>query len=527
MDPPWGAPTKNLGAGAGEPTRYATPAGTGPPEDELLPPWVLRVERDGRMVPILGGIPLLRLLGRGGMGAVFFGRHPRLDRPVAVKVLPWKMGEMKEAADRFRREGQLAAEIRSPFLVRLYEAGDDRGIPYLVFEYVDGMTASDYLRRLQENGVEHLAEHDALDIAIAAARGLVALHDKGIVHRDVKPGNLFLVRDRSDSERFDLTRTKLGDLGLVHAGAEDVTLTQTNVALGTPGFMAPEQGMDAKRVGPAADVFGLGATLYTFLRGEPPFQGPTHMATIMATMKQPALPIRTVRPDVSIETGMLIHKALQKDPRGRHGRADDLLQDLLNCRNAVARQPDAAAAPFRLEKTKVDRSLAAWAEGRGPWRRVPLAAGMIHLAVMQLRDATYSGPLHQGARLLHDQLHAHLGETLSRTTMAFAGAAGPLAVALALFLAMLLLRVWFSLFVALGIVGAVLHQSAQELLRSTLPGAANAACNDWPAVLAALGSPDAAPLANVLGEAANLVLLGACAGIVWVLAAVFRAARRL
>ncbi len=150
-------------------------------------------DADGR--PLLGGIPLMRRIGRGGMGTVYYGIHPRLQVEVAVKVLPHHLVEEDpRMVERFREEGRMAAHLSSEHLVRVIDVNQEADIHYLVMEYVPGESAGAYLRRLRELGRAGLAEREALEIVTAAAKGLAAAHVRGIIHRDIKPDNILIPR---------------------------------------------------------------------------------------------------------------------------------------------------------------------------------------------------------------------------------------------------------------------------------------------------------------------------------------------
>lgn len=438
--------------------------GNAPVVDNVLPPWLERATVNGQDVPILGGFPLIRLLGQGGMGAVYYSLHPHSDEPVAVKILPWKLGEMEEATNRFNREGRVTAEIESPHLVRLLETGEQGGLSYLVLEYVDGCSAAEFLHDLQEQGAAGLAERDALTIALAAVRGLDALHMRGLVHRDVKPANMFLLRRTDGHPGFELTRTKLGDLGLVHGDLDGMTMTQTNVALGTPGYMAPEQTMDAKRVAAPADVFALGASIYTLLRGEPPFQGETQMEVLMATVKEQPLPIRTVRPDVSIGTAVMLHKALSKHPDDRQAHAAELMSDLHHCRKDLDHKPMIVAGHDSRSRRARGVTLAQWARGRSAIMRLPFFAATAWYGCQQIMDSHYIGPQHR-FDLWVSQFVAGLVPQTAPTPAAQLGLAlsGTAAGLVSLLLATWK-KAWFALFICLGLVAGCLHHAAQEIL---------------------------------------------------------------
>ncbi len=294
-----------------------------------------RVEFDGKTVPSLGGIPLLRKIGQGGMGAVYVGYRQLLQREVAVKVLPQQVAAQDEQmTERFLREARLAAKIASEHLVAVEDVGEENGISYLVMEYVKGCGASDLLKK-EKGG---LPEAKALDIAIGATTGLAAAHEAGVVHRDIKPDNILVPYDVNGFPQH--TKAKVADLGIarpIDSGGQ--SLTMARLAIGTPGYMAPEQATDAKTAGKPADVFAMGATLYCLLSGEAPFEGESPTSVLMATLKDPHKPIKKLKADVSMATATILDLCLEKDPTKRPRDAGALLALLKGARGGLGGTP--------------------------------------------------------------------------------------------------------------------------------------------------------------------------------------------
>lgn len=278
-------------------------------------------------VPFVGNVYLLSRLGRGGMGAVYYGWSENLAAEVAVKILPPGHEIGDDCEERFRREGEIARGLDSPHLVKTFDLGHVTGISYLVLEYVDGCSARQVLERAKEEGRPGLDEFEALTLVRAAAAGLAVAHRSGVIHRDIKPDNIFCVRDPSTGQ-IDLSLSKVGDLGIARDASQGATLTATNVAIGTPGFMAPEQATDSKRAQPASDVFSLGATLYSLIAGQAPFSGHTAVDVLLNTMRKAPVPIRTMRPEVSLPTAQLIARLLDKSPERRPRDGTALLEVL-------------------------------------------------------------------------------------------------------------------------------------------------------------------------------------------------------
>jgi serine/threonine-protein kinase len=308
-----------------------------------------RIAFEGRAVPALGGIPLLAKLGQGGMGAVYYGIHPRLYLEVAVKVLPFHLAEeTPELVSRFLREARIAAQVKSPHLVGVLDVNEDQGLNYLVMEYVQGISAAGYLRDLRAAGHAGMPEPIALDICLAAAEGLGVAHAKGIVHRDVKPENILV--PRSDDGRWLFSDSKLADLGLARGESQGQSLTGTQAHMGTPGYMAPEQARDAKTAEAPSDVFGLGATLYALLAGQAPFTGSSAFQVLTDTVQKPHRPLPELRPGVSPALAMIADRCLQKDPAQRYSNGSALAEALRSVRTALV-DPGPTLTPWREDPT--------------------------------------------------------------------------------------------------------------------------------------------------------------------------------
>ncbi|HYF52049.1 MAG TPA: protein kinase [Planctomycetota bacterium] len=304
-----------------------------------------RVQWQDGMRPALGGIPLLAKLGQGGMGCVYYGVHPRLNIGVAVKVLPFHLAEQDPTLiDRFIQEAQIAAETRSPHLVQVLDVNEDAGLYFIVMEYVRGTTAGKLLAALRQQQQTGLSQRDAVEIAIAATTGLDAAHAMGIIHRDIKPDNI-IIPQRSREGTLDTNNAKLMDLGLarVQSRGDGMTgLTATESAMGTPGYMAPEQALEAHSADNRSDIFSMGATLYALLCGRSPFHRDSPMKTIFATIHDATPPLNSTRGDLDAELCRIVERCLEKKPEKRFPTSQQLLRALRQVRD---RLEDSASSP--------------------------------------------------------------------------------------------------------------------------------------------------------------------------------------
>jgi serine/threonine protein kinase len=243
------------------------------------------------------------MLGRGGMGIVFRAEDTLLKRPVALKAVRPSLAADSSVRKRFLREARAMARLQHEHVVRLYEVNEETGVPYLAMEF---LTGEPLLQRLQQEQLLPLAE--TLRIGREVADALAAAHALGLIHRDIKPANIFL----EGSDR----RVKLLDFGLVGALEEDSRLTQSGAVMGTPAYMAPEQGRGDK-VDCRCDLFSLGVVLYSMTTGKEPFTGKDALATITASATETPPAPRTQNPQVPSDLSDLIMRLLTKDPAGR------------------------------------------------------------------------------------------------------------------------------------------------------------------------------------------------------------------
>ncbi|MBI3270298.1 MAG: SUMF1/EgtB/PvdO family nonheme iron enzyme [Planctomycetes bacterium] len=249
-----------------------------------------------------GNFRILRLLGVGGMGSVYLARQLSLDRLVAVKLLHPAETLSREVVERFRREAQAAARLTHAAVVRVYAFEQDEGRSFLAMEYVEGETLADRFARSRP-----LPHEEALRIARDVAAGLAAAHAQGIVHRDVKPQNVFLAKEGG---------VKLGDFGLARDMSADGLVSVAGQILGTALYMAPEQCQGLK-VDPRADLYALGAMLFHVVTGRPPFRGATVVELLHQHITVPAPAARSILPDLPLPIDELLARLLAKDPDQR------------------------------------------------------------------------------------------------------------------------------------------------------------------------------------------------------------------
>lgn len=254
---------------------------------------------------------LLQELGTGGMGRVFKARHQRMARMVVLKIIKEQHATTVDAVNRFNREIKSIAKLNHPHIVRAYDAGAYRDTPYLVMEYVEG---EDLAHHVRNQGPLSVA--DAVDYVIQAATGLEYAHQQGIVHRDVKPGNLMLDTD-GHIRVLDLGLAK--PVGALTAGPDDVTdaMTSAGDIVGTAAYMAPEQAQNSQDVDRRSDIYSLGCTLYFLLTGEPVYAAESKLDRILAHRTAPPPALSMARDDVPPELDAVFHKMIAKRPEER------------------------------------------------------------------------------------------------------------------------------------------------------------------------------------------------------------------
>lgn len=288
---------------------------------------------------LVEGYRVIERLGEGGMGSVYRAEQVSLERTVALKVLQPRHSESEAFAQRFLREAQVAASINHANVVTVYDVGRHQDRLYMTMELLEGGDA----RELTMAAGGRLRERVALAIARDAALGLAALHEAGVIHRDIKPGNLFL-----DEQR----RAKIGDLGLARDASHSSHLTVSGATVGTPAFMAPEQVTGAPLT-PAIDCYSLGASLYFLLCGKPPHEASNVFAVIRRIVHDPPPDVHAANPAVRAATAEVLMRAMAKDPETRLGNARVLAEQLDELLNTC---PDLDPARPEADTVRVKRS---------------------------------------------------------------------------------------------------------------------------------------------------------------------------
>jgi serine/threonine protein kinase len=253
----------------------------------------------------IGDFELLEEIAVGGMGVIFKARQRSLDRVVALKTIrPGALRAGDDAARRFRIEAEAVARLDHPSIVPIYEMGEHRGSPFLCLKLIEGVDLERHLDRLRPE------PSTTARLMADVARAVHYAHQRGILHRDLKPSNILI--DRRG-------RPHVTDFGLARSLGADSRMTQTGQILGTPSYMAPEQVSGPRgEVTTAADVYGLGAVLYTLLGGRPPFQADTVYETLRLVREQEPAPLRPRSPGVDRDLEAICLKCLEKDPRRRY-----------------------------------------------------------------------------------------------------------------------------------------------------------------------------------------------------------------
>jgi WD40 repeat protein len=337
----------------------------------LAPP--TGVEAAAAEPAIVPGYDILGVLGRGGMGVVYRARQVGLDRVVALKMILSGAHAGEQELARFRAEAEAAARLRHPNIVQIHEIGEHGGHPYFSLEFVEGGGLD---RKLAGTP---LPPREAAGLVETLARAIHAAHEKGVIHRDLKPANVLLDADGTP---------KITDFGLAKRTDTDRGQTRTGAIMGTPSYMAPEQAAGkGKDIGPAADVYALGAILYECLTGRPPFRAATDLDTILQVVSDEPVPPSRLQPTTPRDLETVCLKCLEKAPAKRYAGAQALADDL---RRFLEGEPIQARRVGLLERTwKWSRRRPAAAAALGLLGLLTLlsTAGALLILVLLLRTA--------------------------------------------------------------------------------------------------------------------------------------------
>lgn len=270
--------------------------------------------RSLRLPTTIGDFDLLEEVGRGGMGVVFRARQRSLDREVAIKMI--LRGRLASDADlqRFMAEAAATASLDHPSIVPVYEVGDIEGRPFFSMQFIEGQTLS------QRVACGPMAPREAARMVAQIARAVAVAHQAGILHRDIKPGNILIAKDG---------RPMITDFGLAKQVGAKMDLTRTGMLVGTPAYMSPEQaGGRRGDIGPASDVYSLGCVLYFALTGRAPFVAESPMELVMLVTEQDPTPPRALRPSLDRDLEMITIRCLQKPADLRYPTAEALASDI-------------------------------------------------------------------------------------------------------------------------------------------------------------------------------------------------------
>ncbi len=314
-----------------------------------------------------GGYEVVRKLGRGAFGGVYEALRMPLRKRCALKVLHREYVNYPDVINRFLREAEIVAQVDHPHIVAVFDLGIHDGRPFLAMEFLDGESLAD---RLDREGVIPPAE--AVDLLLAVMSAVATVHERGVVHRDLKPDNVFLARNPTGQ-----TQPKLLDFGVAKVKREGRPLTMSRAMVGTPSYMAPEQAQEARDVGPAADQWSLAVILFEALTGQCPFEGRSLLEILNAVTSKPVPRLRTFSPALPQGLDDVLFRAMQRPPLSRWPSVQ-AFGEALRPYASVAGQ--ANWAPFYTAEIAYVPTLHQWGDAAEPAPAPPLARPLADLS---------------------------------------------------------------------------------------------------------------------------------------------------
>ncbi|WP_417383165.1 protein kinase domain-containing protein [Gimesia sp.] len=283
-------------------------------------------EQQASLPPAIPGYDKIEPLGQGGMGVVYRARQKRMKRPVAIKLIPAHLHDNTDLRKRFEREMQAAAALNHHNIVTAYHADEYQQMLYLVSELADGENLSTIIRQQGPFSVER-----TVSVILQIAEGLSHAHQRGVIHRDIKPGNLIYNQQKNFVQILDFGLAKFRDQSQLEDDTSTHTpdLTSTGAIMGTVNYMAPEQALDTKTADERSDIYSLGCVLHFLLTGEPPFGGSTVMSRLLAHREQPIPDLSQTRPEIPDELNSIFSRMIAKDPQDRYATMDEVISALL------------------------------------------------------------------------------------------------------------------------------------------------------------------------------------------------------